>query len=319
MYDASKRYPIPYEFLLVQAEFLMSKKQYQNALRLTKMAVTRAPSEFVVWEKLADIFTRLEDFESALLALNSCPMFNYIEPDAHRLPSPARTHLPLKQNIEQDPKLAPNNSGDVHEENDPKENEVHPELRRLPSNSLRGTFSKAYLLLTKICRKVGWDELLKYRSKVFVMEDEYRIHRAMAEEEAQVAIPAEQEGETEDINGGMESVSLDDAASNKSASPNKKKGKLNIDELMKKASNNPNLTTAFEQPRPNSRLPNNPRLPFTGVNYTFKHKRLCEKWLDNLFMVVYNDLRIYTALKQVNITFSNLGIHSLSERAFRAA
>ena len=114
MYDASKRYPIPYEFLLVQAEFLMSKKQYQNALRLTKMAVTRAPSEFVVWEKLADIFTRLEDFESALLALNSCPMFNYIEPDAHRLPSPARTHLPLKQNIEQDPKLAPNNSGDVH-------------------------------------------------------------------------------------------------------------------------------------------------------------------------------------------------------------
>ena len=26
----------------------------------------------------------------------------------------------------------------------------------------------------------------------------------------------------------------------------------------------------------------------------FRHKRLCERWLDNLFMVLYEDLRIYT-------------------------
>ncbi|KAI7024049.1 chaps-domain-containing protein, partial [Hortaea werneckii] len=26
----------------------------------------------------------------------------------------------------------------------------------------------------------------------------------------------------------------------------------------------------------------------------FQHKRLCERWLDNLFMVLYEDLRIYT-------------------------
>jgi tetratricopeptide (TPR) repeat protein len=31
------------------------------------------------------------------------------------------------------------------------------------------------------------------------------------------------------------------------------------------------------------------------ANYThFQHKRLCERWLDNLFMVLYEDLRIYT-------------------------
>lgn len=30
-------------------------------------------------------------------------------------------------------------------------------------------------------------------------------------------------------------------------------------------------------------------------NYThFHNKRLCERWLDNLFMVLYEDLRIYT-------------------------
>lgn len=30
------------------------------------------------------------------------------------------------------------------------------------------------------------------------------------------------------------------------------------------------------------------------VNVTFGHKRLCERWLDNLFMVLYEDLRVYT-------------------------
>lgn len=33
------------------------------------------------------------------------------------------------------------------------------------------------------------------------------------------------------------------------------------------------------------------------ISFSFKHKRLCEKWFDNLFMVLYNDLRVYTALK----------------------
>jgi hypothetical protein len=30
------------------------------------------------------------------------------------------------------------------------------------------------------------------------------------------------------------------------------------------------------------------------VTFTFSNKRLCERWLDNLFMVLYEDLRIYT-------------------------
>lgn len=46
------------------------------------------------------------------------------------------------------------------------------------------------------------------------------------------------------------------------------------------------------------RLPSNNRLSQpdpTHNNYThFQHKRLCERWLDNLFMVLYEDLRAYT-------------------------
>jgi hypothetical protein len=60
---------------------------------------------------------------------------------------------------------------------------VHPELLRLPSTSLKGTFLQAYILLNEICNRIGWDDLLKHRSVVFVMEEEYRIHRAIQEEE----------------------------------------------------------------------------------------------------------------------------------------
>jgi hypothetical protein len=47
-------------------------------------------------------------------------------------------------------------------------------LLRLPAAALHGTFLQAYALLTKLAAKVGWDELLRARSDVFVMEEEYR-------------------------------------------------------------------------------------------------------------------------------------------------
>lgn len=53
-------------------------------------------------------------------------------------------------------------------------------LLRLPAPGLRGTFAKAYHLLTLLTSKIGWDELLKTRSQVFVMEEEYRLHKTHA-------------------------------------------------------------------------------------------------------------------------------------------
>lgn len=50
-------------------------------------------------------------------------------------------------------------------------------LLRLPAPGLRGTFAKAYDLLTRLVTQVGWDDLLKTRSSVFVMEEEYRKHK----------------------------------------------------------------------------------------------------------------------------------------------
>jgi len=53
--------------------------------------------------------------------------------------------------------------------------ETDPNLLKLPAPGLHGTFSKAYQLLTKINAKIGWDNLLKARSSVFVMEEVFPV------------------------------------------------------------------------------------------------------------------------------------------------
>ncbi|KAI8923972.1 Chs5p-Arf1p-binding proteins-domain-containing protein [Entophlyctis helioformis] len=377
MFEASKKLPVSYNLLLVQADFLMSKKQYERALKLVKLAVTYAPSEFIVWSKLTELYIEVGDYESALLALNSCPMFTYCERDAQRMPPPARTHLPLRPDSaalrpDQDPKSVPQANGSIFDENDPRENEVHPELQRLPSLTLRGTFLKAYNLLIRIVSKVGWDDLLKFRSLVFVMEDEYRIHRSIVEEskkgdddddddaaDGNDDDDDEQDGRSASgsavraaaaASGGrrtaspvadqrraesaipLESISLDDdgdmssgrvtsakpvtqpVSAGTSTSPSKTKSA--IDELVKRAS--------VEQGSPEKLSPKkgrapNPRTETHRISLTFKHKRLCEKWLDNLFMVLYNDLRLYTALKQEMAQFKSQTATSSSSSTSAAA
>lgn len=44
-------------------------------------------------------------------------------------------------------------------------------LANLPANSLQGTFLDAYQVLTIMLRDISWDELLLYRTQVFLMEE----------------------------------------------------------------------------------------------------------------------------------------------------
>jgi hypothetical protein len=97
-------------------------------------------------------------------------MFTYSERDMHRMPAPNKTHLPIKAEIM--------NSGIMEEDAAGRENEADPNLARLPAPALHGTFAKAYALLTRLASKIGWDDLLKCRSQVFVMEEEYRMQKA---------------------------------------------------------------------------------------------------------------------------------------------
>lgn len=171
MNQALKQVPNSYPVLLAQIDFLLSKNKADWARQVAQQAVNSAPSEFTTWAKLAEAHIVLGEFDKALLALNSCPMFTFNERDLHRMPTPAKSHLPIKKFIA--------DSGLIDEES-ARDNEADVALLRLPAPGLRGTFAKAYELLTLLVSKIGWDELLKTRSSVFVMEEEYRQHRSGA-------------------------------------------------------------------------------------------------------------------------------------------
>ncbi|KAG2003572.1 ChAPs family protein [Coprinopsis cinerea AmutBmut pab1-1] len=172
--SAMRETPQSYTLLHVQCDFLRSKGKFEWALKLARQAVNCAPSEFVTWEKLTDIYLELGQYESALLTLNSCPMFTFNGRDSHRTLPVSKIHLPFTKSI-----------GEILPERiKTEDDEADPALLRLPAPGLRGTWARAYALLTRLVSQIGWDELLKTRSSVFVMEEEYRMQKAQAEVKA---------------------------------------------------------------------------------------------------------------------------------------
>lgn len=169
LHDAVDELPMDYCLLDCQSTFCQSKGRLDWALECAKRSVTAAPSEFGTWAKLAEIYVGLEQWDLALLTLNSCPMFTYQDKDAPRMPEPARVLLPILPETVLD-ELDESSQGYDAEL-------VHPSLRKLHAAGYKGTFLKAYRLLTEITSKIGWDQLLKVRSQVFVMEEEYRSEK----------------------------------------------------------------------------------------------------------------------------------------------
>jgi hypothetical protein len=263
MSAALKQVPNSYPVLLTQVDFLLSKGKADWARQVAQQAVNSAPSEFTTWAKLAEAHIALGEFDKALLALNSCPMFTFNERDLHRMPTPRHSHLPTKKFIA--------DSGLIDEES-ARDNEADVALLRLPAPGLRGTFAKAYELLTLLVSKIGWDELLKTRSSVFVMEEEYRAHRTGASVDVR---------EDREENGHAD----EDASTRGLSSP--------------RASHEEDAngdSDGIEKP-PASHAVADEDEGVTAESFegsAFANKRLCDRWLDNLFLVLYEDLRVYT-------------------------
>ncbi|KAI9771623.1 MAG: hypothetical protein M1840_001838 [Geoglossum simile] len=286
LHESIQQLPMDYSLLDVQAQFCKSKGRGDMALECAKRGVIAAPSEFGTWARLAEIYVSLEEWELALLTLNSCPMFTYQDKDAPRMPEPARVFLPVLPDSRFDEVDISEATGDMEL--------VHPTLRKLHAAGYKGTFLKAYALLTEITAKIGWDQLLKYRSNVFVMEEEYRSEKATTGGNLNASTTAlrgtpnpsinenceneENENETE-ANGNVspeQSITTDTAANNSN---------LNGDSIEK-----PEHTVASEVVKSGAE-----DLDPSHNHYSqFQNKRLCERWLDNLFMVLYEDLRVYT-------------------------
>ena len=265
-----------YSLLDCQADFCNKKGRSDLALEIAKRSVVSAPSEFGTWARLAEVYVSLEQWDLALLTLNSCPMFTYQDKDAPRMPEPQRVFLPIMPEAICD-EIEDSNVDDVEL--------VHPTLRKLHAAGFKGTFLKAYVLLTEITKKIGWDQLLRIRSQVFVMEEEYRhekqnIHQPHSRNASTTALRSptpttngnEEHGEVEETSDDGEET-LNGEASTAAGEAIEKPGHTVASEVVKAGSDEPDHQS----------------------NYThFHNKRLCERWLDNLFMVLYEDLRVYT-------------------------
>ncbi|KAL4945451.1 hypothetical protein BDV06DRAFT_184628 [Aspergillus oleicola] len=278
MYDALQDVPMDYALLDCQSAFCASKGEGEMALECAKRAVTAAPSEFSTWARLGEVYVNLEQWDLALLTLNSCPMFTYQDKDTPRMPQPSRIMLPI---------LAESMLDEI-DEGQPKQGDphdyVHPSLRRLHAATYQGTFLKAYGLLTKVAAAIGWDQLLRVRSEVFVMEEEYRHERQHSVSKQSVhssnESPAETNGNPEQENGDGGPVdTVTEIAVN---------GDDN--QQTEHSIERPEQTVASEVVKSGKEDPDPSHTSYTQ----FKNKRLCERWLDNLFMVLYEDLRIYT-------------------------
>lgn len=254
------------ELLLLQTHFLMDKKRYDLALPMAKQAVQSAPSDFKTWTALVKVYTKLNDFENALLTLNSCPMNSHKDKFSLRRIIPLRgggddLHLPSPVDVTLDEVSNLQSTAIAFEQKN-----LDPQLTNLPAANLKSTFTLAYDLLTDIVIKTGWESLLKYRAKVFVMEEEYRKDKngKRADEKAEPEKAEQVDGSTASIS--EQAASISEQAANS----------LPTDV---------SSTTAVKSPKKEAN---------GDHEHEYKKKRLCERWLDNLFMLLYEDLRAYT-------------------------
>ncbi|CAG8563613.1 9954_t:CDS:10 [Diversispora eburnea] len=349
LYEALKQNQMSYALLHVQTDFLLSKGKTDYTLKLAKQAVNCAPSEFVTWAKLTEVYTEIGDYESADVA-----------------------------------------------------------LLRLPAPSLRGTFAKAYSLLTRLVAKIGWDELLKCRSSVFVMEEEYRMQKAAEEERksqktaATITTTQSQSKESEkdqtqpkeskkepqpreskkdaeiensktngvnDSSQSIPTITVSDDDQNKMGNENSSETQQHstfletINEVHEEANGRQEEKTdggqeeneiyhaapvdeqsldsytleevnldddksviefkgpelekpsqaANDEKNDNQSIQNDDQNKDAKKDYSFSfnNKRLCERWLDNLFMVLYEDLRVYTVWRS---EVSHYKAHHMSYR-----
>lgn len=324
--------PQSFTLLHVQCDFLRSKAKYEWALQIAQQAVNCAPSEFVTWAKLTEVFIELGQYESALLTLNSCPMFTYNDRDLHRMPTPSKTHLPVKQFIADSQIL----------DSDGVEEDTDPALLRLPAPALRGTFAKAYELLCRLVSEIGWDELLKTRSAVFVMEEEYRnqkaqiiadtlendlrgngvvhedgsVHPSMTDKLATAKRGPDGDDDDASTRGMVspppqseQDAQQDEMRDDEEDEPHTAQAGASVNGAKKSefsasrgGIDKPKRAAASEADEDEDQ--DRPR-EMSGETHALNSKRLCERWLDNMFMCLYEDLRVWTIFRAEVAHFKN--------------
>ena len=242
------------------SEFLLSRGELEKADHFASESLKSFPNDFSNWRRLIQIKIARGQIAKALTILNNAPMTSANgDGDFYKsLPKPVLISLPGTGGL---------SGPDSHQS----------VLEKLKAPGLKGTFKEAYELLIEIYKAIGWDDLLEFRSKVFIMERELL-------------------GNTESLpvlEMGVHSVSVID---------DDPKGPLNRD-----------LKSPLNEPVHLLSLPDTNFLSKTG-------KKLCERWLDNLILILFEDLRIFSLFKEElsgksasSITSTHSVNHSLRE------
>jgi flagellar biosynthesis GTPase FlhF len=133
------------------------------------------------------------------------------------------------------------------------------------------------------------------------MEEEYRMQKAQEEKrktDTSSAIKVSKEEDKEKT----PNITEDSAEETKETSDETEKVAEKLEDVTLEESETAKLDVAhdeLEKPQQAAEEPKDPNVAAAAPNvqdysFSFSNKRLCERWLDNLFMVLYEDLRVYT-------------------------
>lgn len=182
MHDCLMKIPRDGWMLNEQSKFLINQNRPDLALIPAIISVECLPSEFSCWKNLILIYILRKDLKNALLALNSSPMYTNKRKDIYAALKPKNFEFPFPlegkiENIWKDCESfgCISGIGGIVEfsPNSEIEKTSKYRLKVYEETKLNCTFKEAYNLLSLMTKQCGWSELLKIRSEIFVMEDEY--------------------------------------------------------------------------------------------------------------------------------------------------
>eukprot|EP00158_Paraphelidium_tribonemae_P007916 Partr_v1_DN28396_c3_g1_i6_m78452 putative Bud site selection protein len=294
-YDAHVSHPLrSSELLLSQAMYLWGeKKNVDLALELVRHAVNIAPTQASPWLLLAELFIEKRDYKNALLSLNSCPaymslqdgnsggsdavkpttVFSNLLHQLRTMPSPFKRYVPVNE-----------------EASVPAE--VLEETKEFIASSVGDTSTPENLINDPLTffsgaarHRDACDVALFKLKAPFLRGNISRAYSILAKI--------------------VHEVGWDQLLMTRSQV-------FVMEEEYKAVRQQISQTTAEEESVP-SPVPLRAK-PWHGSSQLtvsmFNNKRLCERWFDSLFLILYEDLRVYTIYKaEMEHTKSEKGVY----------
>ncbi|KAH3670564.1 hypothetical protein OGAPHI_001079 [Ogataea philodendri] len=261
MHSSIHEHPRDGLMLMEQARYLNGQNRADLALPSAQRAVECLPTEFECWKTLIESHILNKDFHNGLLALNSCPMYTDKKADVFKALKPKDFEFPFPldgklEGVWQDAETLGciSGYGGIVEFSPVQHVEgvssIHLNIYE-QITKLHSTFRQAYSLLAIMERALGWSELLKLRSSIFVMENEYNNTLLLEQQEQQRQ---------------WEQISQDDQSMLQLPVETRRSRSRSIRSRNGSISSNPRVSK-------------------------FRGKRLSERWLDSLFLILYDNLK----------------------------